>query len=182
VEIANNGSCDPGVIVTVAFADFVVSDLLVAVTLAVVFAVTFGAVYRPVLLMAPIVADQVTATFDVFETSAVNCSLAEELIVATGGFTVTATAFEVATAIWNVCVPVTPLASTTCTSKLNVPLLLGVPAMVPEFALSDTPGGNVPDIRLKVYGDEPPLTLNTELSATPTRAPLGRLPETVRPF
>src|SRR3954464_10855059 len=148
--------------------------------LAVVFAVIFGAVYRPVLLIVPTVADQVTATFDVFETSAVNCSLAEEPIVTTGGVTVTPTAVEVATVSWNVCVPVTPPASMTCTSKLNVPLLLGVPAMVPELALRVTPGGRVPDMRLKVYGDEPPLTLNTELSATPTRAPLGRLPETFR--
>jgi len=148
--MASTGGCDTDVIVTVAFADFVMSDLLVAVMLAVVFALTFGAVYRPVLLIAPIVADHVTATFDVFETSAVNCSLAEDPIVTTAGVTVTPTAVEVATVIWKLCAPVTPLASTTWTSKLYVPLLLGVPAMVPEFALSATPGGKVPDITLKV--------------------------------
>ena len=43
-------------------------------------------------------------------------------------------------------------ASLTWTVKLNVPVALGVPVIVPLLGLSVRPGGNVPLVRDHVYG------------------------------
>jgi len=85
------GGTSTGVTVTVALADFVVSATLVALTVPVVFAVTVGAVNKPVLETFPIVADQVTDVFVAFETVAVNCRAPPDIIVADVGEIVTAT-------------------------------------------------------------------------------------------
>ena len=62
-----------GLMVMAALADFDESALLVAVTVALVCEVTFGAVYRPLASTEPTVADQVTAVLAVPVTVAVNC-------------------------------------------------------------------------------------------------------------
>src|SRR5579863_109523 len=79
----------PAVIVTTAEADFVESAVLVALMVAVVLLVTVGAWYKPLLLTAPADADQVTPTFDVLLTVAVNCTVPEEATVAVAGSRVT---------------------------------------------------------------------------------------------
>jgi hypothetical protein len=47
--------------------------------------------------------------------------------------------------------------------KLNVPVLEGVPAIVPLLDLSVNPGGNPPQEMLKLKGAVPLLTLSVEL-------------------
>jgi hypothetical protein len=90
-----------GLIVTVAEPVFVVSVLLVATTVAVVDAVTFGAVYFPVASIVPGVAlelltDQVTPAFDESPvTVAVNCAVPPEVTAAVAGLTVTEIVFPV---------------------------------------------------------------------------------------
>jgi hypothetical protein len=61
------------VIVTETVADLVASAALVAVTVAVVLALTVGAVWSPVLEIVPRLAVQVTAVLVVPVTVAVNC-------------------------------------------------------------------------------------------------------------
>ena len=58
---------------TVALADLVGSATLVAVTVALLLAVTAAAVYRPEAETLPPVADQVTAVLLAFDTVALNC-------------------------------------------------------------------------------------------------------------
>jgi hypothetical protein len=88
-------------IVTVAEPVFVVSVLLVATTVAVVAAVTLGAVYFPVASIVPGVAlelltVQVTPAFDESPvTVAVNCVVAPDATVAVAGLTVTEMLFPV---------------------------------------------------------------------------------------
>jgi hypothetical protein len=82
-------------IVTMAEADFVVSVLLVATTVAVVVCVTLGAVYLPVASMEPgvgleLLTVQVTPALDEsFITVAVNCVVPPDATVAVAGVTVT---------------------------------------------------------------------------------------------
>jgi hypothetical protein len=82
-------------IVTVAEADFVVSVLLVATTVAVVVCVTLGAVYLPVASIVPglallLLTDHVTPAFDESPvTVAVNCVVPPDATVAVVGETVT---------------------------------------------------------------------------------------------
>ena len=90
VVVMVSGGGAGGVTVTDAVADLVGSAALVAVTVAVVFTVTEGALYIPLLEIVPGEADQVTATFDVFDTSAVNCSVPLEATVEVAGVRVTA--------------------------------------------------------------------------------------------
>ena len=71
-----------GCTTTLAVADKVLSVLLVAVTVTVVFADTFGAVNTPLLEITPLVADQVTPVFEVPVMLAVNCCVACEASVA----------------------------------------------------------------------------------------------------
>ena len=82
---------------TVTFADTRGSATLVAVTDAVVAVLTEGAVYRPVLEIAPLVADQVTPFLVAPVTVPLNCwvfpeftvTLAGVIETTTGGVTVT---------------------------------------------------------------------------------------------
>ena len=92
-------------------------------------------------------ADQVTAGFDEFVTVEVKATVPADLIVAAVGVTVTATARE--TVIENVCAPVTPLESVAVTPKLNVPVVVGVPDVVPD-EVRVIPAGNCPDEIAKV--------------------------------
>jgi hypothetical protein len=87
------------VTVTAADPDADESAVLVAVTVAEVLLVTVGAWYRPLLLMVPGDADQVTATFDVLVTTAVNCIVPAEVTDAVEGLTVTTIEPGVATVI-----------------------------------------------------------------------------------
>lgn len=92
-------AADAGLIVTVAEADFVVSVLLVAVTVAVVAAVTAAAVNLPFASTVPLVAlallaVQVTpALAESFITVAVNCAVPPAVTVAVVGLTVTEIVF-----------------------------------------------------------------------------------------
>ena len=71
-----------GVTVTIAEAEELALDVLVAVTVTEVFAVTFGATKAPVLVIVPALADQVTAVSAVPLNCAVNCCGACEAIFA----------------------------------------------------------------------------------------------------
>ena len=64
---------------------------LVAVTVTTVSAVTFGARYRPELVIVPAVADHRTATFGVFFIRAVNCKVCDDTTEAMSGVILTAT-------------------------------------------------------------------------------------------
>ena len=78
--------------VAVADADFVGSEMLVAVTVTVVSEVTLGAVNKPLAFIVPAVDDQVTDLSAELLTDAVNCSEPPEEMVAVGGVTETAIA------------------------------------------------------------------------------------------
>jgi hypothetical protein len=82
---------EPAVTVTDAVPDLVGSAMLVAVTVAFVLTVTVGAWYRPVLEIVPGEADQITATFEVLLTRAVNCLVPTDGTVAVAGERVTTT-------------------------------------------------------------------------------------------
>jgi hypothetical protein len=61
--------------------------------------------------MVPGDADQLTATFEVFDTKAVNCIVPEDGRVAIVGVTVTAMVPGVETVIWNACAAWMPVES-----------------------------------------------------------------------
>ena len=46
--------------------------------------------------------------------------------------------------------------SVTCTVKLEVPDVVGVPVIAPVLALRLSPAGRLPVVRLQVYGAMPP--------------------------
>src|SRR6266404_3540912 len=50
-----------------------------------------------------------------------------------------------------------PVASRTCAVKGKLPEAVGVPAIVPAFALNCRPAGSAPLVALQVYGGVPPL-------------------------
>ena len=52
------------------------------------------------------------------------------------------------------------LESVTCTVKLYVPAVVGVPEMRPELPARFNPGGRVPLLTDHVYGDVPPVRAN----------------------
>jgi len=79
------------VTVTLAEADLVVSALLTAFTVTLVFAVTLGAVNSPAVEIDPAVADHVTPVFVEPLTVALNCCVLPEATVALAGETETAT-------------------------------------------------------------------------------------------
>jgi hypothetical protein len=98
--------------------------------------------------MVPIVADQFTAVFGVFDTRALNGTVPADCTVAIAGVTVTTTAAETVTR--KVCDPATLLESVTLTPKLDVPVVVGVPETVPVVALRTNPAGSCPDEMAKV--------------------------------
>jgi hypothetical protein len=81
-----------GLTVTEARANLVASATLVAVMVAVVDAVTLGAVNIPPLLIVPLLAVHTTPIFEVFLTLAVNCCVPAEVTLDEVGETVTLTA------------------------------------------------------------------------------------------
>jgi len=81
-----------GVTIIEALADWAGSCTLVAVTVALVFTFTAGAVKRPVLLTLPTEADQRTETLSVLATLEPNCMRPEETTVVLVGEMETATA------------------------------------------------------------------------------------------
>jgi len=58
---------------------------------------------------------------------------------------------------------VTLFASVTCTVKLLVPFVEGVPVIAPEFPPSASPAGSVPWLSDQVYGVVPPLAASVAL-------------------
>src|SRR5262249_33278470 len=114
----SRGATVGAVMVSVAVADWEESALLVAVTVAVVFDFTAGAVYMPLLLTVPGEADHVTATFEVLVTSAVNCSVPEDATVAVAGLIETATWAAASTVIAKASAPPMSPESVTWTPKL----------------------------------------------------------------
>jgi hypothetical protein len=81
-----------GLTVTEERANLVASATLVAVMVAVVDAVTLGAVNIPPLLIVPLLAVHTTAVFEVFLTVAVNCCVPAEVTLDEVGETATLTA------------------------------------------------------------------------------------------
>ena len=67
------------------------------------------------------------------------------------------------TAIESVLVAVAELASVTCTVKVDVPLVVGVPDMTPVEGFRAKPAGRVPEETDQVYGDEPPTAVRVWL-------------------
>ena len=53
--------------------------------------------------------------------------------------------------------------SVTCTVKLNVPEVVGVPVMAPVEAAKLNPGGNEPALMLQAYGVSPTLAARVAL-------------------
>ncbi len=141
-----------GVMVAIADAFFEGSATLVAMIVAVVATVTFGARNKPVGETVPAVADQVTATLLVSLTVALNCPLPPEVTLALPGEICTLTGGPPLPAGATVRLrdrsPPDSLvaASLTQTTNLDVPTNRGVPEMAPvaEFALS--PAGNEPSM------------------------------------
>jgi len=144
-ETATLTAADEGLTVIVDREYWLGSATLVAVTLAVVVAVTLAAVNNPLLEIVPPVADQVTAVFDVLPTVAENCCVPPEGTLALLGETVTLTAVPPLTTKYTVTSPRFAFGkSVTFTRKLNDPAAVGVPATVPVVVLKDSPGGIVP--------------------------------------
>src|ERR1700683_2963581 len=114
-----------------ALADFEGLATLVAVMTTSVCLLTVGAVYRPLLLTEPAVADQVTAVSEVPLTLAVNCCVWLESRVPLVGETLTlafpyASSPAIATAKdWLPCS--WREASVTITSKAKIPRVVGLP-------------------------------------------------------
>lgn len=114
VVVIVRGACWLGAVtVTEAVPDLVGSAMLTAVTVTCVFFVTLGALYIPVVLIAPSVADQVTPTLLVFVTTAVNWTVPLDCTAVLPGFRTIPTAAEFETVIWKPSAPDRPLASTT---------------------------------------------------------------------
>jgi len=65
-------------------------------------------------------------------------------------------------------------ASLSRTVKLNVPMFVGVPLIVPLLAPRANPGGNAPAVIAQPYGVIPPLAVKVEEYAA-FRAPFGTL-------
>ena len=131
-----------GVIVRVALACLLASATLVAVTVAVVLALTIGAVYSPLLEMVPDDAVHVIDVLLIPVSVAVNCRVPRDATVALLGET---EILMSATAILNC--PETAwffAESVTVTVKLEVPDELGVPVIVPLVELIANPDGRVP--------------------------------------
>ena len=77
-----------------------------------------------------------------------------EVVVTEGGCA------AAATVILRAFVPVLFAASVTCTVKEEVPVAVGVPEITPVDVTRVRPAGNVPALRLQLYGVVPPLACN----------------------
>ena len=67
-----------------------------------------------------------------------------------------------------------PTLSATFAVKLDVPLVVGVPLMIPVEPASDSPAGRLPALTVHVRGVVPPVSASVWLYAVPT-VPAGRL-------
>ena len=63
----------------------------------------------------------------------------------------------------NARVATAPLLSVTCTVKLLVPAVVGVPLITPVALLRVNPAGSVPTVILHIYGVLPPLAISVAL-------------------
>src|SRR5262249_11298665 len=66
------------------------------------------------------------------------------------------------------CVPVQPIESVTCTVKLALPVVVGVPAMAPDESPSVSPAGSAPAVSVKTNGGVPALGASVTTYAAPT--------------
>jgi hypothetical protein len=55
-----------------------------------------------------------------------------------------------------------PGGSVACILKLNVPVVVGIPVILPEL-LKLKPVGNAPSITYQVYGGDPPIAVRVAL-------------------
>ncbi|PIP41358.1 MAG: hypothetical protein COX19_03855 [Desulfobacterales bacterium CG23_combo_of_CG06-09_8_20_14_all_51_8] len=55
--------------------------------------------------------------------------------------------------------PVQPLSSVAVIVKINVPAVVGVPAIRPPVVIGDSPSGSVPAVMVNAYGPAPPLAV-----------------------
>src|SRR5262245_45384910 len=72
--------------------------------------------------------------------------------------------------------PVHPLTSVTETVNTELPGVVGVPAMTPVAAASESPSGSVPLASAQVYGPIPPETVSVSeygTATTPASSPAG---------
>jgi hypothetical protein len=170
----------PAVIVIFATADFVESETLVAVTVAVAPAVVADALklveveVLPVIVPPPVTL-QVTPLFaeslatvavsvTVWPDSSDGAALLSETLM-TGAAATVMVAAEAAT------VTGTVAASVTATVKVKVPAAVGVPEMAPVEPLSVRPPGSAPLAIAKVLAPEPPdADADASLYAVPTVA------------
>ena len=119
---------------------------------------------NPVPVMAPPVADQVTAVLVVPVTAAVNCCVAPDCSVAEVGEIVIATG-AAATVSESALVAVTGVGAESLAAKVGLkdPEAVGVPEIAPVLALRLTPAGNAPAEIDHVYGVTPPLACSVAL-------------------
>jgi hypothetical protein len=138
------GAVEGGFTVIAACADFVVSAMLLAVTVAVVVALTLGAVNSPLLETLPMFADQVTDVFEVLVTVATNCCVPTDWMLAETGDTETLTVadgFTVTLACADFVVSATLVAFTVIVvvvvtlGAVNKPLLEIVPPVAAQVTL-----------------------------------------------
>lgn len=61
--------------------------------------------------------------------------------------------------------------SDTCTVKLDVPAVVGVPVIAPLVAFKLKPAGKVPVVIFQLYGAIPPVAVNVALYITPAVPP-----------
>jgi hypothetical protein len=140
----------------------------VAFTVTEVLVVTLGAVNNPLLEIAPLEADQVTAVFDVLLTVAANWWVELEVAVTLVGEITTDTGVGTLTgfALMEIEIVAFPrsffVEPVTFTLKLKEPEVLGVPDSLP-LVLNDNPGGTVPPDTTNWYGDVPPCAVRIEL-------------------
>ncbi len=142
VTLSVGGGPEFTVTVTVALPDLVASATLVAVTVAFVVEETVGAVYNPEFETDPEDAVQVTATFEVLLTSAINCCSAPDDNVTFAGVTATATLPVFDTVTSKGWLAECELESVADTVKLYDPVLLGMPETVPVVAPRTNPAGS----------------------------------------
>ena len=55
--------------------------------------------------------------------------------------------------------PVQPFWSVAVTVNVNVPAVVGVPAITPPAVIGDSPVGSAPEVMVNVYGAAPPLAV-----------------------
>ena len=126
------------VTVTLAEADTAVFAALVAVTMQE--DIVAGAVYNPLVVIVPQLADHVTEVFVLPVTVALNCSVADTAMDAEVGLIVTVMTGAACTVIVSVAVPVPKLLLAEIVAT-EVATMLGVPEISPVVVFSRAHGG-----------------------------------------